>query len=294
MLKLFATLMTTAATARACAMPPGSAAPGPLAPGQAAGKAAGAPGAAGAHGTVRPSADVLTQLAPTGRLRAGMNLGNTLFTRRNAATGELGGVSVDIMGELAVRLGVPLELVVHATPGQVADAADLGTWDVAILAIEQARARTIHFSPPMTGIEATYLVHGDSPLQAASQVDTTGVRIAALEKAGYELFLTRTLRHATLIRTQSQAGSIELFNARGADAIAGLKPALLDDLARLPSARLLEGTFMTVNHGLGTPRLRGDAGAAYLQGFVEDMARSGFIARSVERHAVKGLTAIRS
>jgi len=231
-------------------------------------------------------------LAPTGKLRAGMNTGNTLYTTKDAATGELRGVSVDLMGELAKRLGVPLEMVVHATPGEVADAVDKGTWDVAILAIEQARAVKIAFSPPISEIEATYAVRRDSPLRSVAQVDAAGVRIAAPDKAGYELFLTRTLKSATLVRTKSFAASIELFNASGADAVAALKPNLLDSMAQLRDARLLEGRFMTVNHGLGTPRER-SAGAAYLKAFVEDINASGFIARSIERHGVKGLSPVK-
>jgi len=232
------------------------------------------------------------ELAPTGKLRAGMNLGNTLFTQKDTATGELRGVSVDIMRELAARLGVPLEQVVYPTPGEVADAVDRNAWDVAILAIEQARAERIAFSPPMTEIEATYVVHRDSPLKNASQADAAGVRIAAPAKAGYELFLTRTLKSATLVRTKNFGESIELFNARGADAVAALKPNLIESMGRMPEGRMLEGNFTKVNHGLGTPRARG-AGAAYLKAFVEDMNASGFIARSIERHKVQGLSAIK-
>jgi hypothetical protein len=131
-----------------------------------------------------------------------MNLGNALFTTKDVATGELRGVSVDVMRELASRLGVPLEFVVHATPGDVADASGAGTWDVAILAIEQTRAEKIAFTPAMTEIEATYVVHMDSRLQSAGQVDTPGTRISTPGRAGYELYLTRTLRNATLVRTK--------------------------------------------------------------------------------------------
>ena len=232
------------------------------------------------------------ELAPTGKLRAGMNWGNTLFTQKDAASGEPRGVSVDIMRELAARLGVPLELVMHATPGDVADAVDKNTWDVSILAIEQARAQTIAFSPPMTEIEATYVVHKDSPLRNVAQVDAAGVRIAAPNKAGYELYLTRTLKSATLVRTKSFGESIEFFNARRADAVAALKPNLIDSMGKMPEGRMLEGKFMTVNHGLGTPRAR-SAGAAYLKAFVEDMNASGFIARSIEQHRVQGLGAVK-
>jgi len=232
------------------------------------------------------------ELIPTGGLRAGMNLGNALFTTKDAATGELRGVSVDVMRELASRLGVPVDFVIHATPGDVADSSSAGTWDVAILAIEQSRAETIVFSPAMTEIEATYVVHKDSALQLASQVDTVGMRISTAEKAGYELYLTRTLRNATLIRTKGVPASIDLFNERRADALAGLKPALLESMDRMPDARLLEGKFMTVNHGLGIPLERA-AAAEYLKAFVEDLKASGFVARSIERNGVQGISAVK-
>jgi polar amino acid transport system substrate-binding protein len=120
-----------------------------------------------------------------------------------------------------------------------------------------------------------------------AQVDTSGIRIAAPEKAGYELYLTRTLRNATLIRTKGFQASIDLFNGRRADVLAGWKPALLESMDKVPNARLLEGKFMTVNHGLGTPRER-RAAAEYLKAFVEEMNASGFVARSIERHGEGG------
>ena len=233
-----------------------------------------------------------SELVPTGTLRAGMNLGNALFTKKDAASSELRGVSVDLMHELAARLGVPVDFVVHATPGDVADASAAGTWDVAVLAIEPARAEKIAFSPAMTEIEATYVVHRNSPLRSVEQVDTPGTRISAPEKAGYELYLTRTLRNATLVRAKGVQASIDLFNERGADALAGLKPALLESMGRIPDGRLLEGKFMTVNHGLGVPRER-SAAAEYLKAFVEEMRASGFVARSIERNGVQGLSPVR-
>jgi polar amino acid transport system substrate-binding protein len=234
---------------------------------------------------------VRSELAPTGKLRAGMNLGNTLFTGKDAS-GELRGVSVDLMRELASRLGVDVEFVVHATPGDVADAVDKGTWDVAILAIEPARAERIAFSPALTEIDATYVVHKDSALRSVAQVDSAGTRITAPAKAGYELYLTRTLRNATLVRTKNFQESIDLFNAGQVDALASLKPTLLDSMGKVPDGRMLEGTFMTVNHGIGTPRAR-VAAAEYIKAFVEDVNASGFVARSIERHNVKGLSAVK-
>jgi polar amino acid transport system substrate-binding protein len=235
---------------------------------------------------------LITELAPTGKLRAGMNLGNTLFTTRDPVSGELRGVAADLMRELASRLGVPVEFVVHATPGEVADAADRGTWDVAVLAIEAARARTIAFSPAMTEIEASYVVHKASLLRSVGQVDTAGVRISAAEKAGYQLFLTRTLRNATVVHAKGFQGSIDLFNERRADALAGLKPALLDAMDRIPDGCMLEGPFMTVNHGLGVPLDRPVA-AEYVKAFVVEMNASGFVARAIARNGIKGLAAVK-
>ncbi|MGE5093724.1 MAG: transporter substrate-binding domain-containing protein [Betaproteobacteria bacterium] len=234
---------------------------------------------------------VRDELAPTGVLRAGMNTGNTLFTTKDAS-GQLQGVSVDIMQELGRRLGVPVRHVVYATPGEVADDAASGKWDVAILAIEQARAQKIAFSPPMTEIQATYLVPSRSTLQQVGEVDAPGHRIAVSEKAGYDLYLTRTLRHATLVRGKAIGGAIEVFKRQDLDALAGLRPQLLERQHEIPGARILEGGFMTVNHGIGTPRERA-AGAEYIRGLVEELNRSGFIARSIERHRVQGLSAVR-
>lgn len=233
-----------------------------------------------------------SELAPTGRLRAGMNLGNTLFTKQDTATGELRGVSVDVMRELASRLNVPLDFVVHKTPAEVADAVEKNTWDVAVLAIEPARAEKIAFSPAMTEIEATYVVHKGSAFRSVAQIDASGVRISASAKAGYELYLRRTLRSATLIQTTSFQESIDIFNERRADAVAGLKPALLESMDKMPDGRLLEGDFMIVNHGLGTPRER-RAAAEYLKTFVEELNASGFVARSIQRHRVPGLSAVK-
>jgi polar amino acid transport system substrate-binding protein len=248
--------------------------------------------ASGCAAPPRVTDAVRAELAPGGTLRAGMNLGNALFTTRDSATGELRGVSVDLMRELAARVGVPLEFVVHASPGDVADAAEAGTWDVAVLAIEASRAQKIAFSPAMTEIEATYLVSRDSPLRTAAQADAPGVRIAAVDKAGYELYLTRTLRHATLLRAKGAQATLDLLTQRHADALAGLKPALLETMATLPDVRLLDGTFMIVNHGLGVPRAR-RAAAQYLQSFVTELNASGFVARSIQRHGVQGLSAVR-
>ena len=234
--------------------------------------------------------NAINELAPTGKLRAGMNLGNNLFTRKNES-GELFGVSVDLMQELAKRLGVSLEMVIYEQPGQVADDATKGVWDIAILAIEKTRAKTISFSPAMTEIEAGYVVHLNSTLKSTEEVDARGIKIAAPEKAGYELYLTSALNNASIVRTKNFADSIQIFNQNKVDAIAGLKPNLSESMHKLPEGKLLQGNFMTVNHGFAMA-LGKAAANAYLQNFVKELIDTGFVARSIEKHQIKGLMAI--
>jgi len=237
------------------------------------------------------SLEAKKDLASTGKLRAGMNLGNTLFTQKNN-TGELQGVSVDLMQELAKRLDVPLEMVIYDEPGQVAEASAKGVWDVAILAIEQTRAKTLTFSPAMTEIEGGYVVHQNSSITRMEQVDAKGVKIAAPAGAGYELYLNNALKNAAIVRTKNFANSIEIFNLKQVDVLAGLKPNLMDAMTKFPEGKLLEGHFMIINHGLATPRGH-NAGDEYLQNFVKELNESGFVARSIAKHQIKGLTAVK-
>ena len=245
--------------------------------------------AACAHTPSTPDA-VRSELAPTGVLRAGMNLQNNLFTVKDSA-GELRGVAVDVLRELGRRLGVPVKHVMYETPGKVADDAPNGKWDATILAIEQTRATTIAFSPAMTAIEATYLVPAGSRFNRISELDSPGTRIALNEKSGYDLYLTRELKHAKLVRGKNTKNTFEVFNEQKLDAIAALRPQLLENQGKVPGSRLLDGSFMTVNHGVGIPRGR-SAGAAWVRAQVEDLNRSGFVARSIERHKVKGLSPV--
>ena len=241
--------------------------------------------------TMNPDPEARQALAPTGKLRAGMNLQNTLFTTK-APDGALQGVSVDVMNEMGRRLGVPVEWVMFQTPGDVADAATGGKWDAAILAIESSRAATIDFSPPLTEIVATYMVQPGSKLARVEDVDAPGVKIAVSEKAGYELYLSKALKHAELVKIRGTSSSFDVFRERKLDAVASLKPFLLDWQAKYPGARVLDGRFMTVNHGVSVPKGRPGA-QAWLDKFARDLVASGFIARSIERHRVQGLDAVK-
>ena len=231
-------------------------------------------------------------LAPTGKLRAGMNIGNNLFTRQNEA-GGLYGVSVDLMQELARSLDVPLEMVVYDQPGQVADDAGNDKWDVAILAIEQTRAKTILFSPPMTEIEAGYVILQNSTFQVAADVDSNGIKIAAPAKAGYELYLINHLKNASIVHSKNFANSLEMFNQHEVDAVAGLKPNLIESMHLVPTGRLLDGNFMTVNHGFSVPLAKVDS-AVYLEKFVKELIAKDFIGSSIRKHQINGLAAIQA
>ncbi len=231
-------------------------------------------------------------LAPTGKLRAGMNIGNNLFTRQNEA-GGLYGVSVDLMQELARSLDVPLEMVVYDQPGQVADDVGNDKWDVAILAIEQTRAKTILFSLPMTEIEAGYIVPQNSTFQVAADVDSNGIKIAAPAKAGYELYLSNHLKNASIVHSKNFANSLEMFNQKEVDAVAGLKPNLIESMYLLPTGRLLDGNFMTVNHGFSVPLGKVDS-AGFLEKFVKELIAKDFIGNSIRKHQIKGLAAIQA
>ena len=233
--------------------------------------------------------DVIAELAPTGVLRAGINLSNFLLVSGRSAAGEPEGVAPDMARAIAERLGVPVAYVTYARPGELADAAGQSVGDVGLIAAEPARAETIAFSPAYAEIEATYLVPAGSPIRSIEEVDRPGVRIAIAARSAYDLWLSRYLRHAELVRAGSLDASFEQFVADGLDALAGLRPRLLQDVEKLPGARILNGRFTAVQQAIGTAKAN-EAGAAFLYDFVEEAKASGLVARLIERHGVRGLS----
>ena len=237
----------------------------------------------------QPSAAARSQLAPTGKLRVGINLSNFLLTRTDPRTGEHGGVAVDLGRELARRLGVPAEVIAYESPGKLADAASSNAWDVGFLGAEPQRANEIDFTAAYVEIEATYLVPPGSALQAIADVDRPGVRIAISGKSAYDLYLTRNLKHAELVRETGMDNVFKRFVEEKLDALAGLKPRLITDQQNLPGSRILHGRFTAVQQAIGTPKGR-PAGAQYLHEFAEDVKRSGLVAQLIEKNNVRGLT----
>jgi len=184
--------------------------------------------------------------------------------------------------ELGRRLGVPVELVTFDAAGKVFAALKTGAWDIAFLAIDPARATEIAFTAPYVVIEATYMVPKDSPLRTIEDVDRDGVRVAVGNRSAYDLYLTRTLKRARLVRVPTSAGAIDVFLKDKLEAAAGVKQPLLQFAKTNPTVRVMDGRFMVIEQAMGTPRGR-EAGARYLREFIEEMKASGFVARGLER-----------
>ena len=228
------------------------------------------------------------ELVPTGKLRVGVNLGNFLLVNKDPANGAPRGIVPDLAQDLGRRLGAQVELVTFAGAGETADGAQAGAWDVAFIGAEPQRAEQIAFTPAYLEIPATYLVPAGSPIRSLADVDRPGIRVAVSARSAYDLFLSRNLKHAQLVRAEGIQASYEMFIAQKLDVLAGLLPRLSADVAKLPGARILEGNFTAVQQAVGTPKAR-TQGAAWLREFVADIKATGLVARLIERHNVKGV-----
>ncbi|MFN3350811.1 transporter substrate-binding domain-containing protein [Pseudorhodoplanes sp.] len=234
-------------------------------------------------------ADVVRELAPGGTLRAAINYGNGVLAQRGDSEQEPRGTASDLARELARRLGVPVHFVSFEGAGGVFDAAgavlpDPRAWDIAFLAIEPARATEIAFTAPYVLIEGTYLVRGDASYKSVAELDAPGRRILVTPKSAYDLYLTRTLQHAELVRLPppDPADVAGLFARERLDAIGGVRQLIGKYVAANPDLRLLPDSFMQIRQAMGTKPSR-PAGARYLRGFVEEMKASGFVAEALAR-----------
>jgi polar amino acid transport system substrate-binding protein len=224
-------------------------------------------------------ADVVKDFAPTGRLRAAINYGNSVLVQRNAASGELSGVTVELARELGSRLGVPVDLVPFDAAGKVFEALKRGAWDIGFLAIEPVRAAEIDFTAAYVIIEGVYMVPQDSALKTVADVDREGVRIAVNKGSAYDLYLSRTLKHATLHRSDD---GIAQFKNERLEAAGGVRQPLVEYAKTDPGVRVMDGRFMAIQQAMGTPKGR-TAAVAYLRAFVEEMKASGFVADALKR-----------
>jgi polar amino acid transport system substrate-binding protein len=230
--------------------------------------------------TVSPvPSDVLKDLAPNGKLRAAINLGNMVLAQKDAATGAPKGVTVDLARELARRTGLELVLVPFDAAGKVFEANKSGAWDIAFLAIEPVRAAEIEFTAPYVIIEGVYMVPKNSTLKTVADVDRPGVRIGVNQGSAYDLFLTRNIKQATLVRSDD---GVQTFVDDKLEVAAGVKQPLALYAKDNPDVRLIDGRFMEIRQAMGVPKGRVTA-ANYLRGFVEEMKASGFVAEGLKR-----------
>ena len=230
---------------------------------------------------------VRAELAPSGVLRAGINLSNFLLVTGQTASGDPQGVSPDMARAVADRLDVPVEYIQFATPGELADAAIEDLWDIGNIGAEPERAKTITFTAAYVEIEATYLVPAGSPIQSIDEVDREGVRIGVYGRSAYGLWLSDHIERAELVKAEGVDASFDIFSANRLEALAGLRPRLVEDAANLPGARVLDGQFTAVQQAIGTKPDR-KAGAAFLCDFVEEAKSSGLVASLLAKHGVEG------
>lgn len=227
-----------------------------------------------------------SELAPTGALRAAINFGNPVLASRGP-DGQPKGVSVDLARELGRRLGVPVELVPFDAAGKVVGAAKSGVWDVAFVALDPKRAEDMEQSPPYVVIEGAYLVRESSPLRSNDEVDRPGNRVVVGRNSAYDLFLTRHLKRAQLVRTPTSSQVVQYFVEQNLEVAAGVKQQLEFDARRLGGVRLLPGRFMVINQAMASQKGK-EAGARYVRAFIEGMKASGFVAQALARHGIQG------
>jgi polar amino acid transport system substrate-binding protein len=229
-----------------------------------------------------------SELAPDGKLRIGLNYGNFLLVLKDGPGGEPRGIAPDLGRELGRRLGVPVEFIKFDQAGKLADAVKGAQVDVGFLGAEPQRANEIAFTAAYLEIPVTFLVPAGSPLRMLADVDRKGVRIAVADRSAYDLFLTRTIKNAELVRAQGIDGSYELFVGKKLDALAGLMPRLVGDAEKLPGSRILEGQITGVQQAIGTPKAR-SAAAGFLSEFATDIKKTGLVKKLIAEHGVRGV-----
>jgi polar amino acid transport system substrate-binding protein len=237
--------------------------------------------------TSPPPPATVAELAPSGTLRAAINFGNPVLATKDPVTGEPRGVSVDLSRELARRLGVPLDLVAFNAAGKVVEAVKADAWDVAFVAIDPVRGADMDQTAPYVIIEGAYLVPQASPIKASSDVDRAGVRIVMAAGSAYDLYLTRELKQAQLVRVPTSAVVVDTMVSGTYEVAAGVRQQLEADAKRVPSMRLLDGRFMVISQAMALPKGR-PAGARYLGAFVESVKASGFVAEALKRNGIEG------
>lgn len=234
------------------------------------------------------SPSLQSQLAPSGKMRFGINHANPVLARKDPKTGELSGVAVDLARELGRRTGLPVEMVEYDSAGKMVNGLKGGEWDIAFLAVDPGRQGEIGFTAPYVEIEGGYLAPAGSRLNKIADVDSDGVRISLAAGAAYDLFLSRSLKHAKTVKTPTPTEAFDLLAQGKVEALAGVKQTLITNSAKLAGSRVLDGRFMAIGQAVGIARGR-DEGLKYLSEFIENVKASGFVARALEKAGVRGV-----
>lgn len=232
---------------------------------------------------------VIAEISPTGKLRAAINTANFLLVNGTNASGDPAGIAPDVAREIAKRLGVPVSFAPFAKASEIGDSVNSGVWDIAFIGAEPARAEKIFFTAAYVEIEATYLVAAGSAITSLADVDRPGVRISVGRGSAYDLWLTRHIANAELVRAPNVAASYQMFIDDKLEVLAGLRPGLISVLEKLPDARILDDRFTSVQQAVGTAR-DNRASAAFLAAFIDEAKRSGFIAKLIEQNGIQGLS----
>lgn len=232
---------------------------------------------------------VKSEIAPSGTLRIGLNYSNFLLCLADAPDGTPRGIASDLGRELAKRLGLPVEFTKYDAAGKLADAVKEAKVDVGFLGAEPQRANDIAFTNAYLEIPVTFLVPAGSSIKSIDEIDRKGVRVAVSARSAYDLYLSRTLKNAELVRAEGIPASYDLFVSQKLEALGGLKPRLVSDQERLPGSRVLEGQITGVQQAIGTPKARSQA-ARYLSDFAADIKKSGLVKQIIDKHGVRGVT----
>ena len=221
------------------------------------------------------------ELTPTGKLRVGLILSNQVLVSKDPSTGELRGVTVNLGKVLAQRLGVPFEPVGYANPAALVKSFGTNEWDIAFLAFDPARAKEVDFSPSYMEVDNTYLVTARSKVEAVELADQSGITIAVPERSAPDLFLSRNLKLAKVLRVSGGSeAAIEALASGKADAYAENAHMLSLYADRLSGSRVLEGRYTVIQHAVATPKGKADA-SEYLKTFVEEAKADGTVSEAI-------------
>lgn len=236
----------------------------------------------GASQIATAPAEVVAALAPNGKIRAAINLGNAVLAQRDPKSGIVTGVIVDMTNELAKRLGSPVDFIYYDTGGKIAPSQPVDRWSISFLGTEQSRVAGFDVTEPYLTLDGTYLVRENSRFRRVGDLDQDGVRIATALNSAYDLELSRTLKHAKLVRAPTSDAAVALFEHDGLEAAAGVRQALIEAQKHSKGVRVLPDAYTQIEQAVTIPRGH-DAALRYLQAFVAELKASGFIQKSLDR-----------